>query len=99
MIQSTDWQDPKNKWPYYFQVSPLNETITFFHNTVLTAFGGKVRSDRRCGKEFPLQDGAPSECDPTSENPCCSKWGFCGPDADHCACPECVDYRPQEQKG
>ena len=77
----------------------INTIITFFHDTVLTAFGGKVRSDRRCGKEFPLQDGAPSECDPTSENPCCSKWGFCGPDADHCACPECVDYRPQEQKG
>ena len=65
----------------------------------MTAFGGKVRSDRRCGKEFPLQDGSPSECDSTSENPCCSKWGFCGPDAEHCSCTGCVDYRSQEQRG
>lgn len=65
----------------------------------MTAFGGKVRSDRRCGKEFALQDGSPSECDSTSSNPCCSKWGFCGPDADHCACDGCVDYRSQAQRG
>jgi len=59
---------------------------------------GRVRNDRRCGKEFPLDDGEPSECDPLSANPCCSKWGYCGPGSDHCSCPECVDYRPDEQK-
>ena len=67
---------------------------------VLTSFGGNVRGDRRCGGgEFALQDGSPSQCDPTSENPCCSKWGFCGPDADHCACEGCVDYRTTDQRG
>ena len=66
----------------------------------MTSFGGNVRGDRRCGGgEFALQDGSPSQCDPTSENPCCSKWGFCGPDADHCACEECVDYRTTDQRG
>ena len=28
---------------------------------------GRVRSDRRCGAEFPLSDGQPSECDGASE--------------------------------
>lgn len=55
--------------------------------------GGKVRSDRRCGKEFPLTSGGVSECDGASENPCCSKHGYCGPGAGHCDCPGCVDYR------
>jgi len=60
---------------------------------------GKVRADRRCGGgEFALPDGSPSECDPNSANPCCSQWGYCGPDADHCSCPTCVDYRSQDQK-
>jgi len=59
---------------------------------------GRVRVDRRCGKEFPLPDGLPSECDGASVNPCCSKWGYCGPGDAHCACSTCVDYRTEEQK-
>ena len=62
-------------------------------------FVGKVRTDRRCGSEFPLPDGKPSECDPKSDNACCSKWGYCGPDADHCECEECVDYRRDDITG
>ncbi len=60
---------------------------------------GRVRNDRRCGQQFPLDDGTASECDPNSANYCCSKWGYCGPGADHCDCPECTDYRTSEQKG
>ena len=60
---------------------------------------GKVRSDRRCGEEFPLDDGSVSECDPMGTNYCCSKWGYCGPGADHCDCPECVDYRNENSPG
>jgi len=59
---------------------------------------GRVRVDRRCGNEFPLPDGLPSECNGASENPCCSKWGYCGPGDAHCACPTCVDYRTSDQK-
>ena len=29
--------------------------------------------DLRCGPEFPLDDGLPSECDGSSFFPCCSK--------------------------
>jgi len=59
---------------------------------------GRVRIDRRCGPQFPLEDGEPSECDGSTINPCCSKWGYCGPGSDHCDCPECVDYRSEEDK-
>ena len=84
-------------WNHSIKYTPDNISIDL---TVLTNFGGKVRSDRRCGGgEFALDDGSPSECDGTSENPCCSKWGFCGPDADHCACEGCVDFRNQDQIG
>ena len=55
---------------------------------------GLWRKDRRCGPEFPLPNGSgPTECNPESENFCCSKWGFCGGDGEHCGCPECVNYR------
>ena len=30
------------------------------------SISGRVRSDRRCGPEFPLDDGQPSECDGSS---------------------------------
>jgi len=63
---------------------------------VTPLFKGRTRADRRCGPDFPLPDGEPSECDPVSENPCCSNWGFCGPGADHCSCPKCRDYRPKD---
>merc|ERR1712156_791041 len=59
---------------------------------------GRVRVDRRCGPEFPLDDGLPSECDGSSFFPCCSKWGYCGPGAEHCSCGSCVDYRTGDQK-
>lgn len=58
---------------------------------------GTVRNDRRCGADFPLATGKPSECDGSSGNPCCSKWGYCGPGADHCGCDECVDYRTESK--
>ena len=63
------------------------------------SINGKVRSDRRCGEEFPLSDGSISECDPNGANYCCSKWGYCGPGAEHCDCPECVDYRNENSPG
>ena len=59
---------------------------------------GRVRLDRRCGDEFPLDDGLPAECDGSSFFPCCSKWGYCGPGTEHCTCDSCVDYRTGEQK-
>ena len=32
-----------------------------------------MRTDRRCGSEFPLTDGLPSQCDGETDNHCC-RW-------------------------
>lgn len=47
----------------------------------------------RCGEEAPKINGQTPQCDPSSANPCCSEWGFCGSSTGHCSCPKCVDYR------
>ena len=55
----------------------------------------KWRYDGRCGREYPLPDGSPSECDPDGENPCCSheSYGNCGDEPAHCSCNGCIDYK------
>ena len=63
------------------------------------------RDDGKCsgaGLSTPLfaPDGASlATCNPNSNSPCCSKWGFCGSSADHCDCADCVDFRPWRQDG
>ena len=44
-----------------------------------------VRWDRRCGPDYPsIQDGVTSgKCDPNGPNPCCSEFGWCGPESDY----------------
>ncbi|XP_069974043.1 protein SpAN isoform X2 [Penaeus vannamei] len=51
------------------------------------------RTDGRCGANFPLPTMAPSECDPDSDRPCCSDYGYCGNSLSHCSCPDCIDFR------
>ncbi|XP_078616566.1 uncharacterized protein LOC144884896 isoform X2 [Branchiostoma floridae x Branchiostoma japonicum] len=53
----------------------------------------KWREDGQCGEGFPAADGNPAECDPDGIYPCCSPANWCGNTADHCDCPDCVDYR------
>ena len=53
----------------------------------------KLRYDGRCGEDYPLPDGTPSECDPDGENYCCSAVGRCGNTVDHCTCFWCLDYK------
>ena len=78
--------------------SQQNHTDRSGTGEVVPLVEGRVRTDRRCGGSFPLDDGTPSECDGSSANPCCSKWGYCGPGDDHCACETCVDYRTAADK-
>nr|XP_006813007.1 PREDICTED: blastula protease 10-like isoform X2 [Saccoglossus kowalevskii] len=52
----------------------------------------KWRDDLRCGSNYPLSDGSPSECDPTGIYPCCSTADWCGNTYAHCECSGCVDY-------
>lgn len=74
----------------------LKRDPAFLHDDQVA---NNVRSDRRCGPEFPLDDGTPSQCDGNSANHCCSKHGYCGPGPDHCDCIGCVDYRGEVPKG
>ncbi len=74
----------------------IKPRASFLVLTVIPLFRGNVRTDRRCGPEFLLPNGQPSECDPNGDNPCCSQWGYCGPGADHCSCSSCKDYRTPE---
>ena len=52
----------------------------------------KWRDDGRCGKDFPLPDGKPSQCDPDSWKPCCGRDGRCGAGLFYCLCNNCVSY-------
>ena len=52
------------------------------------------RFDGRCGSKYPLPDGAPTECDPEGQKPCCSELRReCGNTTRHCTCLTCIDYR------
>ena len=55
---------------------------------------GGLRSDGRCGRDFPLDDYTPAACDPTSADYCCSGSGWCGHTDAHCNCDKCVNYKP-----
>ena len=62
----------------------------------------KWRQDRRCGKDYPLPDGKPAQCNPEGPlgpkqaGPCCSKYGYCGGSPIHCECAKCIDYRTRK---
>nr|XP_006825153.1 PREDICTED: uncharacterized protein LOC100366994 [Saccoglossus kowalevskii] len=52
------------------------------------------RDDLRCGPEFQITElNTTSECDPYSNTPCCSPYGWCGSTQSHCHCAMCNDYR------
>ena len=54
----------------------------------------KWRYDGRCGRDYPLPNGTPAQCDPDGDKPCCGQYGGCGyDDHDQCLCTHCVDYR------
>ena len=57
----------------------------------------KWRYDGRCGRDNFLPDGTPGQCDPDSNDPCCSSgrdgWSWCGKSQYHCLCTDCIDYR------
>ena len=92
--RKSDPKDSKYK-KSVLEILSLIITIIFNIQSFLVSedFNGKARNDRRCGPEFPLPDGKPSQCDAESANFCCSKWGFCGSDAEHCDCPTCFNYK------
>ena len=57
----------------------------------------KTRYDGKCGALFPLPDGAPGECDPDGEFPCCDRRKCRWSHFSTCLCTDCVDYRVVRQ--
>jgi len=58
---------------------------------VQTSSSKTWRDDARCGSEFPLPNGQPAQCNPSSDS-CCAASGWCGHTQAHCKCETCVDY-------
>jgi len=66
-------------------------TTTAATTTTTRSHGGTmVRPDGRCAGR---RGGQPGKCDPNGESPCCSAYGWCGSSAQHCQCPDCIDFR------
>ena len=64
-------------------------------NLYLILVEQRWRNDGKCGTDFPLLDGAPSECNPDGDKPCCNSTSMCGSGYlnGNCFCSTCVDYR------
>jgi len=56
------------------------------------------RGDGKCGVENPNALGLPSECNPYSDMPCCSEFGWCGNSAAHCKCEKCKKALKLEER-
>ncbi|KAL5268772.1 hypothetical protein ACHWQZ_G002579 [Mnemiopsis leidyi] len=57
------------------------------------------RDDGKCGTDYPLRSGEPSQCNPTGEKPCCNgNLKDCGNTKEYCVCDKCRDYRPINNK-
>ncbi len=56
------------------------------------------RGDGKCGRENLNALGEPSECNPYSDMPCCSEFGWCGNTPGHCRCEKCHQAKKLENR-
>ena len=57
------------------------------------------RNDNQCGENALNPIGTKAECNPYSDSPCCSEYGWCGNTPNHCNCPKChKSYKLEERK-
>ena len=57
------------------------------------------RNDNQCGEKVLNPIGTKAECNPYSDSPCCSEFGWCGNTQNHCNCPKCKkSYKLEERK-
>ena len=47
------------------------------------------RNDNQCGEKVKNPIGTKAECNPYSDSPCCSEFGWCGNTQNHCKCQKC----------
>ena len=48
------------------------------------------RNDNQCGENVKNPIGTKAECNPYSDSPCCSEFGWCGNTKNHCNCQKCI---------
>ena len=81
-----------------FKPEPLNLiglSILVEFSICLNSDAARWRDDNKCGADYPLRTGQPSECNPTGDKPCCNeKRSDCGNTKEYCVCDECRNYRP-----
>ena len=64
-----------------------------------TVFPYLWRNDNQCGENVLNPIGTRAECNPYSDSPCCSEFGWCGNTPNHCNCPKCKkSYKLEERK-
>lgn len=56
------------------------------------------RGDGKCGESNLNALGLPSECNPYSDMPCCSEYGWCGNSPAHCKCEKCKKALKLEER-
>ena len=57
------------------------------------------RNDNKCGIDAKNPIGTTAECNPYSDSPCCSEYGWCGNTPNHCECPRCSkSYKLENRK-
>ena len=57
------------------------------------------RNDNQCGENVLNPIGTRAECNPYSDSPCCSEFGWCGNTQNHCNCQKCSrSYKLEERK-
>lgn len=95
---------PEEKLIYDSSIQTLRSELTakFWDGTKLADFSGIQytlkgtetpaylwRGDNKCGATNLNPLKLPSDCNPYSDSPCCSEFGWCGSTRDHCNCPKC----------
>ena len=56
------------------------------------------RNDFQCGVNAKNPLGTQAECDPYSDVPCCSEFGWCGNSPNHCRCEKCKKSEKLENR-
>ena len=56
------------------------------------------RNDNQCGDNVLNPIGTKAQCNPYSDSPCCSEFGWCGNTPNHCNCPKCQKSLKLEER-
>ena len=64
---------------HFAKVHSHLENVLVHSHHLESVIGSPARADKRCGAAFNN-----AECDPDSEEPCCSRFGYCGATRKHC---------------